>query len=218
VPRKSKPINPFNTMTDEARERIAKARARQKRQDEYDRRGADRMPRSDIPGPRPVHRRPELTRELAVQFVKILSAGVPAGDALVYFAPEHYGGLSDEQLAKWLRDWTTDDLVIRALNSINGGAWEDLDKDRRIEIGLDKAMASLAYFLYTHDYATCEGNDLKRHDAARKDIMEYLKARSIGDDDAPFMKAMREIVEGKLKVGMPPQLSAIPVPPHVKES
>lgn len=214
--RKNRPVNPFGKMDEGTRDRLKQAKASR-----VSRHRKDVKPRSDIDAKQIQTRRPELTKDTAEQFVRVLAAGVPAADALVYFAPEHFAAITPEQIATWQRDWLTAHIVIRAFNSLNGGAWETLDKDRRLELAVDKTLAELAYFLYTHNYQECYGIELTKHDAARKDLMTYIKARSSGDDDAPWIKAMREIVEGKIhenKQGSRDILTVIPTPLSAKES
>lgn len=209
MPRKNRPVNPFGKMDDGTRDRLKKAKASRVKAHRK-----DMKPRSDIDAKQIRTTRPELTRDVAEQFVKVLAAGVPATDALVYFAPEHFAAQTPEQIATWQRQWLTSNIVIRAFNSFNGGAWEELDKDRRLELSVDKTLAELAYFLYTHNYQDCYGIELTKHDAARKDLMAYVKAKSSGDDDAPWIKAMREIIEGKIHENKPSRdiLTTIPTP------
>lgn len=212
MPRKNRPINPFADPTSDEGARFRKAKAAKRARGQR----SDVRVRSDVEAVRPQSRRPELTKDVAFQFVRILGAGIPALDALIYFAPEHFALIDDKQRLDWLTAWSTSPLTVRALNTLNGAAWEDLDKDKRLELALDKTLAGLAYFLYTHDYAMVDGVELKKHDAARKDLMEWLKVRSTGDEDAPWIKAMREIVEGKVHDGKPPVLVTFPAPHSVK--
>lgn len=216
--RPHRPINPFTDPAGAAKlAKLQKGRANKRAR----RHRSDLKPRSDIDAKQPRTARPELTKDVAEQFVKVLAAGVPAADALVYFAPEHFAAITPEQIATWQRQWLTAPIVVRAFNAFNGGAWEELDKVRRLELAVDRTLAELAYFLYTHNYQDCYGIELTKHDAARKDLMAFIKAQSSGDDDAPWVKAMREIIEGKIHENKTSRdiLTVIPTPISVtKES
>ena len=212
--KRARAINPFGVskgkrpFTSETAKRIADAKARRKLLGQAN---PENKPRADMVGTRPLTRQPELTWDIARQLVRLLSAGIPPMECLAYFAADHWIAIDKEGRAKWLTEWTTHDLVIRALSAFNGAPWEDLDKDARLQLALDKQMAELAYFCYTRDYATADGIDLKKLDTARHDLMEYLSAKGAGDQDSPWMQALRDIVEGKANASnQPPQLTSLP--------
>lgn len=132
-------------------------------------------------------------------------AGVPFTSVLAmcdnaYFA--YLAGLLDEdtrdaKIAAWARVWQRDPLLLQAMTDHNGAEWQDLDAERRLQLAIDKHMAELAYFLYSHNYASLVGKDVDKADNARGAIMDYLTAKG-GDPDAPWMKHLKDLVE---KVG-----------------
>lgn len=173
--------------------------------------------RADVPGTAKLARRPDLTPLAAIQLVQMLHAGIPADKALVYFSVEHYDACTPKQRAAWLSDWCNSPRMLQATRDFLKGEWHELDPDARLQIALDKHLAELAYLLYTTDYRTAEPPDVRKLDTARDAITAYVK-ESAGGEETPFIKAMRDMLEGKMGdagLGMP-IVGAMPVTP--KES
>lgn len=101
--------------------------------------------------------------------------------------------------------------MFDAINTFNGGLWQELDTDRRLVIARDKAYAELAHFIYSHDYAKLEGLDLKKYNDAREAIVEHLKGGE--DEDSPFKQALKDIAA---KMKEPPQSVAARTHPIAK--
>src|SRR4051812_35548942 len=87
---------------------------------------------------RPTVRRPVLDAGSAMEFVKLLHSGIPATLCLAYFSADHYDSLTEKQRQVWLAQWARSPLVVQAAADFNKGAWQDLDKDARLQIALDK--------------------------------------------------------------------------------
>lgn len=140
---------------------------------------------------------PPLTPDSARDFAKLLAAGVSASEAIRFVHPSLYATATPAQRRRWASVWTNDALLLDAINLLRGGAWQDLDKDARLSVALDKHLAELAYFLYTHDYAKLEGDALRKADAAAERLMEYLAE----SDGAPstawqaFVQALMDKVD-----------------------
>lgn len=166
--------------------------------------------RSDKAGTELLTREPPLSPDFAREFVKLLHAGIPSLDALGYFAPAHFASLSINSRKEWLSRWQNSPIMAKAASAFAGGNWQDLDKDARLQLALDKHMAELAYFLYTADYAKSEGLDYKKLTDARTAIMQMM-SEGEGDTDTPFMRAMRELMEGKVADALgKPIMPAVP--------
>lgn len=197
MPRRDRPnIFDLDHTTSEARAGRATREARRNK------------PRSDMAGTRPLTREPKLTATYAYEFVKLLHAGIPPLQALSYFAPKHYAALLPKDRATWLAKWLNARLLVDATTTFNKAKWQDLDKDSRLTIALDKHMAELAYFLYTSNYQDVEGQDLKKSIDARTAILTYVKEGD-GDSDTPFMKAMKDLLAGRIDgqvTSGPPQM------------
>lgn len=164
--------------------------------------------RSDIPGTRSLWREPKLTADVAYEFVKLLSSGIPAARAIAYFAPDYYTSIDTAKRRDWLSRWSNDVVVATAAAKFNSGQWQELEKDARLQIALDKHLAELAYYLYTTTFAEAEGGELRKLTDAREAIMAVIKSQE-GDAETPWMRAMREMLSDKLGATMgPPQLQA----------
>ncbi len=149
-----------------------------------------------------------ITPELAAQFVKLCSSGFTCTDALDAMFPAR-PPMNRIQRQKWHMAWLSSPLVVQATAQFNGANWEDLDHDQQITIALDHLDCQMARFLYTADYNAPDAPLGKIADA-RTALMARIKSRD--GDESPWEKAMRDLLEGKLKSG-PPQLAAVPVPP-----
>lgn len=176
--------------------------------------------RSDVPGTAALTREPVLTAAFASEFVKLLHAGIPPLSALSYFSPAHFDTLDRHNRLLWLSKWERSPLMAAASTKFMKGQWQDLDKDSRLELALDKHMAELAYLLFTSDYAKSEGAETKKIDAARDAITHWI-AQGDEDVDSPYVRALKDLLEGKLTdAAGPPQLAvgtSIPIE-RVKES
>jgi hypothetical protein len=118
---------------------------------------------------------PKLSKaEDAAQWVRLRASGVPAVEALAYFfkGDEH---LTKVAIAKRAQEWDTHALTKAAWDAFNGGAWEELDDDKRVEVAVDHHIAQCAYVLYTAD--------ITHPDAAMKKI-EYAKDTILAKLDA----------------------------------
>ena len=156
--------------------------------------------------------RPPLTKERAVDFVKLLSAGLPQLDALSFFAPDYYAVLSEIDRRQWLQDWLNSALVTDAVTEWNKGKWEDLDDDTRQEKAIELAYNQMAYFLYAHSYHDVGGPDLKKWNDALAAIQQRVDAKS-GQAVGAYDRFMQQLASD-LKLGTPPQLIATAFPPE----
>lgn len=132
----------------------------------------------------------------AQQFAQLLRAGVPQGSAVAYILGD-VSGEPDLIAARWLQSR----IVVDALATLNGGKWADMDPEARLDVALDKHYAELAHYLYTHDYESAEGKELRKIESAR----EALQAQRSGrlEANSPFMKFLATL----LKPGARPALS-----------
>lgn len=149
---------------------------------------------------------PELTAVTALEFVKLLHAGLPADHALAYMAPDYYATIGEPARKTLVGRWLSSRIVLAATEQLHEGKWAKLPLAKREEIALDKTFGQLAYYLYTHDYATLEGPDLKKANDARVALMEKLKATDVEGDETPMQRLMRDILSGNAQLGMPLQL------------
>lgn len=142
---------------------------------------------------------PALTAEGAAEYVKLRAAGLPAVEAVQQFAGKgpHF---SAKRIRAWADAWETAPLVVAAWEVWNGGRWQDLEPDRRLELALDHHLAQIAYYLYTSDINADDAN-IKKLAEAREAIRTALEGTK-GVDRGAFAKWMLEVV-GKAEAGPP---------------
>lgn len=131
------------------------------------------------------------TESQALEFAKLLRAGVPQPDALCYVLGAVEPGIIELALPRWMRSR----LVVDALATLNGGRWPALDHDARLDIALDKHYAEMAHYLYTHDYDSADGPTLRKLDAARTSLESLRTGRM--QENSPFVKFLRSILAPK---------------------
>ncbi len=149
---------------------------------------------------------PRLTVDLARTFVRIIMAGVPADQALVYCAP-HVQSADGQAVA--VQAWANDPLMAAAVVAFNGAEWHCLDADKRIELALDKHAAELAYFLYAHSFEHAAGDELKKLSDAREALVELTKGE--GEPDGPWAQMVKDLMAGTIGTALgPPTLATIP--------
>lgn len=154
--------------------------------------------------------KPEFTRNLAHQVAVLLAAGVPPNDAVRYLAPKYWDGLDEPARTDYAKEIAGSLLLVDAMSELNGGKWEELEPARRLQLALDKHLAELAHFLYTHSYANETGVGLDKMDAAAKRLTDYL-TDSDGSDETPWKRFVTEFmskIEGDRQVA---DLPAFPV-------
>lgn len=150
----------------------------------------------------------DLNETTALQFVKLLNAGLPAPMALQYISPEFWAALTETEKKLAIKRWMGSVLIRDAVTALNKGEWQELDKDARIDIALDKHAAELAYLLYTHNINEVEdGLTLRKMTEARTALLDMLKMQQ-GDTDGPFAHMVADLLAGKIGAELgPPQLS-----------
>ena len=149
---------------------------------------------TDIPKETPV-----LTADRAAEYVKLRAAGLPPIDAILYFAKgAYYGNL---RLKRWANLWEHAAATTAAWDVWNGGAWQDLDATKRLELARDHHLAQLAYCLYTSDFNAADAN-LRKLAEAREAVTLALSAEQ-GGDSSRFEAFMRDLVSRSGDIGPP---------------
>jgi hypothetical protein len=134
------------------------------------------------------------TSEQAMQFCIMLRAGLPASDAIMYFAD----GVTDpSELSYMLQDWTKSSAVKTAMMKLMGKPWQDMTLDEQIKTALDQHYAGLAYFLFSHNYSEVATHDKGKIDTARM-ALEAKVAGTAGKGDA-LSQFMDDLRAGRLK-------------------
>lgn len=139
--------------------------------------------------------RVEIDKETAQQFAIILSSGCPASQALLYFEPD----LTSADLPKELKRWVNSGRVKAAIISLQGGPWEGMSLQEKLEYSITKHYSELAFFLYNTNYNDLTGPDRAKADICRG-VIEAKLAGMAGKVDAMsrfFEDVMKGVVGGK---------------------
>ncbi len=115
------------------------------------------------------------TKETAMQFALMMDAGMPAVEAIRYFAPPDtlQGDMPD--LA---RRWQSDPLVDQAVLTIQGKEWQEMTPMEKIQFAIDKHYTEMAYFLYSRNYVELVSSDQMKADICRKTLEAKLAGTS----------------------------------------
>jgi hypothetical protein len=81
------------------------------------------------------------TEEQALQFAVMISAGLPASEAILYFIDSE----DPAELAMILKRWTRSKVVKRAMGKLNRKPWEEMSLDERMRAALDQHYNALLY-------------------------------------------------------------------------
>lgn len=153
------------------------------------------------------------TEDQAFQFALILGAGVPSEEAIRYFIP---GGdeWTPSAVAALHDRWMRSARVNKALTKQMGAAWQEMSIEQRIKHAVDKNYTEMAYFLFSHNYATVQGADKVKADTCRA-TLEAKLAGMAGKLD-PLANFLEDFFDkrGKAEVAGVPKSG----PAKVKES
>jgi hypothetical protein len=138
-----------------------------------------------------------ITDDEALQFVIMLSAGLPPEQAILYFTDETDPGAIATLLNKWLRSRA----VKSAQRTLLGKNWQDMTLEERIDNGLNYHYNSLAYLLFSTSYLSVGPADKAKLDSARQ-ALEAKKAGTAGQGDA-LSRFMDDFRSGKLAKVLP---------------
>lgn len=119
------------------------------------------------------------SKEAALQFCVMLQAGLPASEAILYFAETDDPG----ELAMMLQKWMRSRAVKAAQAELMGKSWQDMGLEERCRYALDQHYSALAFLLYSTHYAEVGSADKAKLDSARTAIEAKL-AGTAGKGDA----------------------------------
>lgn len=119
------------------------------------------------------------SKEQALQFAIMLKAGLPAGEAILYFTSSD----DPHEIASMLAKWTKSKEVAAAIERLNGKKWQDMTLQEQIHVALDQHYAGLAYFLFSRNYTDLQSHDKSKADTARQ-ALEAKLAGTAGKLDA----------------------------------
>lgn len=141
---------------------------------------------------------PTLTPELARQFALILQSGMPSMEAARYFVTPEVALEAPEEVRLLHDKWIVSPLLQRAINAIQGKAWQEMSLEEKINLSIAKHYAEMAYFLYAHNYGDLEGAAKLKADTCR-DALEKKLAGSAGQRDA-LSQFLADVKNGSIKL------------------
>lgn len=144
-----------------------------------------------------------VSTESATQFALMLSAGMPAEDAIGYFIPPDTE-TSPGVIKDWLDSYLRSPLTQKAILTLQGKPWQGMSIDEKMRFALDKNYTEAAYFLYSHNYCDLSGHERQKADTCRQ-ILETKLAGMAGKMGA-LESFYADILGGKVKLP-PSQLS-----------
>lgn len=139
----------------------------------------------------------------AQQFAVMLSAGMPAEEAILYFLED------PENAVMVAARWVKSAAVRSAVTTIQGSRWQDLSLDDAITFALDKSYREKAYYLYSRNYTALSGADLTKYNTARS-TLEVKKAGLAGKTE-PLAKFWDDVKSGKVKLNTPAIVPSVKV-------
>jgi hypothetical protein len=131
----------------------------------------------------------------------VLSSGMPPEDAMAYFLPD----MDPVDRLAVMRRWLPSANLQHAIRALQGKSWTEMDLQERIKISIDKHYTEVAYFLYTHNYASLTGADKTKADTCRQ-VLEAKLAGMAGKTDA-LSSFWNDLVSGKVKLNGPAMAS-----------
>lgn len=135
-----------------------------------------------------------ITADEAQQFALILASGMPHLDAMGYLRPD----LEGQDLKVELDRWMGSAKVQQAIVTLQGGAWQAMPLDRKIEFAIEKHYTELAYFLYRNNYNDLDGSQRAKADICRQ-TLETKLAGMAGKLDA-LSQFWADVQSGKVKL------------------
>jgi len=137
------------------------------------------------------------TESQALQFAIMLTSGLPASEAILYFLDSEDPAEIGLVLSKWQRSRQ----VKKAMLSLMVKPWHEMTLDERMHYALDLHYSSLAHFLFSHNYAEIGAVDKAKADTARQAIEAKL-AGMAGKTDA-LSRFFDDIKAGTIKLTLP---------------
>ena len=164
---------------------------------------------------------PPFDESMARLFALMLQAGVPKEAVASYLLPS----VTPAQRARAFAAWCASPLLLDAVNTLNGGEWHLLDRDKRLQVAQDKHLAEMAHYLISHRFSDdTEAKTMARMRECREAIRQAISgaAGDAGDALDSFMRFLGKVVEGKAALGGALELydvgTSIPVEKTRKES
>lgn len=103
------------------------------------------------------------SKEQALEFCLMLNAGLPSEEAIRFFVDD----MDEAALAALHQRWVRSPNIAKAMLQVMGKPWQQLSLEERMTFAINKHYNEMAYFLYSHNYATISGADKTKADTCR---------------------------------------------------
>ena len=131
-----------------------------------------------------------LTKAEAEQFAQMVLSGAPVAEVVRYFWEEE---MPEEVLAACEEAWPLQPEVLAAVRLMTGGApWHQMSDPARLDSALKKHYSEMAYFLWTTNYAECEGGEKLKSDTCRQAI--ETKLAGMAGRESPLAQFYQDVL------------------------
>jgi hypothetical protein len=132
----------------------------------------------------------KLTKAEAEQFALMVLSGAPVSHVVNYFWEEE---VSDTMLEACAEAWPMQAEVLVAMRVLCGGeSWHQMSDPTRLEASLKKHYNELAYFLWTTNYAECDGGEKLKADTCRQAI--ETKVAGMAGRESPLAQFYQDVL------------------------
>jgi hypothetical protein len=131
-----------------------------------------------------------LTLREATDFASMVLSGAPVAEVVPYFCPDT---ASEDELLQAEETWPMQAEVLAAIERQSGGVpWHQLGDDQRLDVALRKHYNEMAYFLWTTNYAACDGASKLKADTCRSAI--EAKVAGMAGQESPLASFYHDLL------------------------
>mgnify|MGYP003639603882 FL=1 len=132
----------------------------------------------------------KLTDREAAEFARILLSGAPVPEAVQYFWD---GPIEEAVHQACVETWPTQPVVLKTIRQLTGGeVWHQQTDQSRLDVSLTKHYNELAYFLWTTNYAECDGATKLKADTCRQAI--EAKVAGMAGRESPLAQFYHDLL------------------------
>ena len=133
----------------------------------------------------------KLTGREATDFASMVLSGAPVAEVVPYFCPDD---ATEDRLLQAEASWPMQPEVLVAIEIQTGGVpWHQLGDDRRLDVSLRKHYNEMAYFLWTTNYASCDGASKLKADTCRTAI--EAKVAGMAGKESPLASFYHDLLQ-----------------------
>ena len=126
----------------------------------------------------------------AVDFAAMVLSGAPVAEVVPYFCAS---GVAEDLLLQCEEAWPMQPSVLAAIEAQSGGVpWHKLGDDQRLDVSLRKHYNEMAYFLWTTNYAACDGASKLKADTCRSAL--EAKVAGMAGQESPLARFYHDLL------------------------